>query len=185
MREIEIKVSIDSPQRVIDMLQAKSITVSHPVRQHDRVFGVRGATGDDMNTLPWLRIRSETVARQTRHIFTLKKSVTSQLDSIEHETEIADDAELAAIITHLDFVPYSDLTKTRQTAHMDGVEVCIDTVDSLGSFMEVEKLTDETADIDTVRTELWAVLTQLGIDPSSEITDGYDVLMNRKLAAET
>lgn len=182
MREIEIKAAITSVQSIVDVLQAQNIAVGEPVTQHDRVYGQVGVDGGGDNTAPWLRIRSETKQGMIKHVFTLKRSVTNQLDSIEHETEIADPVELEAIIDQLAFSPYSDLTKTRQKAHMGDIEICIDAVDGLGSFIEVEKLTDDNADYEAVAAELWQVLVRLGVQPEDEVTDGYDVLMNKKLA---
>lgn len=182
MREIEIKATITSVRSIIDVLAAQNIVVTEPVTQHDRVYGQNGIDGGGDNTAPWLRIRTETRRGVVRHLFTLKRSVTNQMDSIEHETEVTDAVELEAIIRQLSFVPYSDLTKTRQTAHMGDIEICIDTVDGLGSFIEVEKLTDEDVDYDVVAAELWQVLNRLGVQAEDEVTDGYDVLMNKKLA---
>jgi adenylate cyclase class 2 len=101
------------------------------------------------------------------------------MDSIEHETEVVDDIELEKIILHSGFTPYSDLTKTRQTAHLGEIEICIDTIKGLGDFIEVEKLTDENADYDVVAKELWTVLESFGVKRSDHVTDGYDVLMRK------
>jgi adenylate cyclase class 2 len=128
------------------------------------------------------RIRTETKGGTTKSIFTLKRSVTNQMDSIEHETEVADDAELEKIIEQLSFVPYSDLTKTRQKAKLTDIEICLDTVDQLGTFIEAEKLTADDVDYQAVIDELWVVFEALGISRDDEVTDGYDVLMNKKLA---
>lgn len=183
MREIEVKATISSVQSIVDVLEAQDIAVTEPVTQHDRVYGLPEADGEGENTAPWLRIRTETKQGVTKHIFTLKRSVTNQLDSIEHETEVSDPAELEAIIAQLSFTPYSDLTKTRRKAHMGDIEICIDTVDGLGDFVEVEKLTGDDVNYDDVVVELWQVLTQLGVQPEDEVNDGYDVLMNKKRAA--
>lgn len=183
MREIEIKARIASTQSIVDVLKAQNIAATDPVTQHDRVYGQDGIEDTTDNTAAWLRIRSETRQGETKHIFTLKRSVTNQMDSIEHETEVADPVELESIIKQLSFSLYSDLTKTRQKAHLNDIEICIDSVDGLGNFVEVEKLTDEDADYDAVAAELWLVLDQLGVRPEDEVTDGYDVLMNKKLAA--
>lgn len=182
MREIEVKAKISSVQSIIDVLAAQKVIVTEPVTQHDRVYGQTGVEDTSDNTAAWLRIRSETKQGSAKHIFTLKRSVTSQMDSIEHETEIADPVELEAIIGQLSFSLYSDLTKTRQKAHMGDIEICIDSVDGLGDFVEVEKLTDESADYDAVAAELWQVLERLGAQRQDEVTDGYDVLMNKRLA---
>jgi adenylate cyclase class 2 len=182
MREIEIKASIQSVDWFITVLANQGVAVTSPVTQHDRVYGQIGIDGADENTAPWLRIRSETKQGITTHIFTLKRSITNQMDSIEHETEVADEMETEHIIEQLGFELYSDLTKTRQKAHFGDIELCIDTVDGLGTFIEAEKLTADEVDYEAIIRELWAVFDSLGVKPEDEVTDGYDVLMNKKLA---
>lgn len=178
MREIEVKVRAQNLADVTRRLEARGITVSEPVTQHDQVFGLPGESGNDENTAPWLRVRTETRGSATRTLFTLKRSVTNQLDSIEHETEVSDDRELAAIITQLGFVPYSDIVKTRRIAHIDNMELCFDTVATLGNFVEVEKITEEDADYDAIVAEIWRLLGTLGFSREDEVKNGYDVLVN-------
>lgn len=182
MREIEIKATISSVQSIIDVLEQKGIPVTPPVTQHDRVYGQIGVDGAAENSAPWLRIRTETKNITTKHIFTLKKSITNQMDSIEHETVVEDAVELANIVSQLPFELYSDLTKTRQKAVIGDIEICLDTIDGLGTYIEAEMLTADDIDYDTVIAELWTLLESLGISKTSEVTDGYDVLMNKKLA---
>lgn len=179
MREIEIKARVADKQALLQLLSDASVQLSAPVTQHDQVFGEPGITGGDSNTAAWLRIRTETKGGQTTQIFTLKKSVTNQMDSIEHETTIDNADEMTHIIRHLGYVPYSDITKTRQKAMISGIEICVDEVPSLGVFIEAEKLTDEDADYETVASELWVLLESLGIVRDDYVTDGYDVLMRR------
>lgn len=183
MREIEIKARIESIEAIATILTKQGVSVSKPVTQHDRVYGLPGVQGDDENTAPWLRIRTETKGDITKSIFTLKRSVTNQMDSIEHETEVADDNELEKIIAQLSFVPYTNITKTRQKAKLTDIEICLDTVEGLGTFIEAEKLTSDDADYQAVIDELWVIFAALGISHEDEVTDGYDVLMNKKLAA--
>lgn len=184
MREIEIKARIADKQAVIAALKKQGAKVSDPVTHHDRVFGMPGVPGASENNEPWLRIRTETKNGAQTHYFTLKKSVTNQLDSIEHETVVDDDKELEKIIGHIRFEPYSDLTKTRQKAKVGDIEICIDHIDGLGDFVEAEKLTGDEVDYEAVIKELWSVLTALGASRSDEVTDGYDVLMNKSLGKE-
>lgn len=179
MREIEIKVRLHDKTDVLKRLSDHGVKLSEPMTQRDQVFGPEGVNGGDENTAPWLRIRSETKGSETRQIFTLKKSVTNQLDSIEHETEVTDEAELTQIIRKLGFVPYMDITKTRQKAKRGDVEICVDTVDGLGDFIEAEKLTDEDADYEAVVAELWQLFAELGLSRDDQVTDGYDVLLRK------
>lgn len=179
MREIEVKVRARNLQSVVERIEATGASVSAPVTQHDRVYGLPDEDGGGNNTAPWLRIRTEATAAGERTLFTLKRSVTNQLDSIEHETEVSDAEEMLAIVRQLGFVPYSDITKTRRTAHMDdGIELCIDSVQSLGDFVEAELLVDVDADYESVSATLWRALEQLGFTRDDEETRGYDVLVN-------
>lgn len=187
MREIEVKARIADKDAIIAALKKMEADVSEPVTQHDRVYGVPGVAGASENNAPWLRIRTETrgaKAEGTRHFFTLKKSVTNQLDSIEYETEVSNDEELEKIIEHINFTPYSDLTKTRQKAHLGDIEICIDHIGQLGDFVEAEKLTADDADYAAVIKELWDVLESIGVKKDDEVTDGYDVLLNKSLGKE-
>lgn len=182
MREIEIKARVSGKASLLVKLEASGIQLSEPITQRDRVFGLQGVDGgDDTNGAPWLRIRTETKSGTTKQIFTLKKSVTNQMDSIEHETEVSDEKELEQIIKHLNFLPYSDLTKTRQKAAHGELEICVDTVEGLGDFIEVEKLTSEDADYAEIAEELWQVLESFGVQRHDHVTDGYDVMMRRKM----
>ena len=185
MREIEVKARVDNLTTIVEALQAQNVAVTVPVNQHDIVYGPDDVNGDGDNTAPWLRIRIETKGDTTKTYFTLKKSITNQMDSIEHETVVDDAEELEAIIKHLDFTLYSDLTKTRQKAHVGEIEICLDAIEGLGTFIEAEKLTTEDAQYELVVEELWAILEQFGASRQDEVTDGYDVLMKKHRESTT
>lgn len=181
MREIEIKARVVDKSALLKVLAAKNITIHPPIKQRDRVFGRLDEEGHGfIHGSAWLRIRTEMKDNTTKQILTLKKSVTNQMDSIEHETIVENEAELEKIILHLDFVPYSDLTKTRQKANTGNIEICVDTIEGLGDFIEVERLTDEDADYDAVASELWELLERLGVRREDNVTDGYDILMRKQ-----
>lgn len=180
MREIEVKARCESIQAVVARVTQQGIIVSDPVSQSDQVFGLPGEAGSDENQLPWLRIRTEDRGGMKRTIFTLKRSVTGQLDSIEHETEVQDRDETLNIIKELGFVPYMNITKTRQVARLGSIEICIDEVEGLGSFVEAEKMTALDANYDEVIDELWGALENLGVSRSDQVFDGYDVLIKKK-----
>ena len=178
MREIEIKARVPNKIALLNAIKDAGVTLSRPIKQHDVVYGQDGVADNKTGSI-WLRIRTED---DTVTIFTLKQQHTGGLDSIEHETSVADPHALAAIITTLGFTLYSDLIKTRQKAYYNNIEICVDDVENLGVFIEAEKLTDEAADGATVRKDLWRELKKFGVSESGEVFEGYDVLLNRKLA---
>lgn len=112
-------------------------------------------------------------------MFTLKRAVTGQLDSIEHETGVDDPDAMIAIVKELGFVAFSDMSKIRQTSKLGEVGVCVDSVEGLGEFMELEQLADEDADPVVVTDDLWRIMARLGIHRDDEVTDGYDILMKK------
>lgn len=178
MREIEIKAKVSSKSDLINAITTSGMQLSSPITQHDVVYGRIGIADNAPGSI-WLRVRTE---NDSKSIFTLKQQHKSGLDSIEHETIIEDADEMSRIISLLGYELYSDLTKTRQKAMCNGIEICLDDVDNLGVFIEAEKLIDIDADDDGVVEELWSELTKLGIDRSEEVFEGYDVLLNRQNA---
>ena len=183
MREIEIKVRLQDKEGLLAALAGKGVALGELVHQRDQVFGLLGEAGGDGNTVSWLRVRTEMRGQgeneTKRTLFTFKRSVTGQLDSIERETEIGDPDVMIAIVKELGFVPFSDVLKTRRTGKLNDVEVCIDSVEGLGDFMELERLVDENADPAAITDDLWRIMAELGISRQDEVTDGYDILMKK------
>jgi adenylate cyclase class 2 len=183
MREIEIKARVADSATLLEALERNHIQLSNPVTHHDRVFGMVGEHGDNgNNTLPWLRIRTEAEAGATRYIFTFKKSVTNQMDSIEYETQVASETELEKIILGLGFESYSDVTKTRRKGRVGDIEICYDEVLNLGVFIEAEKLVADDAEYDDVAAELWGLLESVGVAREHQVHDGYDTMMKNHAA---
>lgn len=176
MREIEIKARVLNRQALIDNVNRSGIQLSSAVKQHDVVYGQKGIAANAPGSI-WLRIRTED---DVRTIFTFKQQFKGGLDSIEHETDVSNAQELSLIISSLGFTLYSDLTKSRQKAKYNGIEICIDDVEGLGLFIEAERLVEIEVDGDLIVRELWAELNKLGVDQSNEVFEGYDVLMNRR-----
>ena len=172
MREVEIKVRLASVKSFILKLDEKGIKLGEPKKQHDVVFSEPGAVENHFKA-NWLRIRTE---NDSVVYFTLKKSVEGHLDNIEHEVTVNESAELKNIILCLGYEPYSDLTKVRRKVKINDIEICLDEVPGLGNFVEAEKLVDHDSDHDSVVSELWQLLTSLGLSRENEVHEGYDVL---------
>ncbi len=174
MREIEIKARVRDEAKVLSALETLGVKLSDPLKHHDVVYSRPGAkSGAGEN---WLRVRTE---NDNKVYFTLKRSVTGELDSIEHEVIVDKASELQAIIKYMGYVEYSDLTKTRRKAHYGDLEICFDKIPGLGTFIEIEKLCDEEVDYVVVAKELWTLFEKLGVSKADEEISGYDVLMRK------
>jgi adenylate cyclase class 2 len=184
MREIEIKARVGELGRIRVALQQQGVELTETVRHHDVVWGVLGEPSG--SGAPWLRLRTESAGGAVRHLLTFKRSAAAgrQLDSIEYETEVDSPEVVVGMIGELGFTLYSDITKTRQKAQVGDIEICLDSVDGLGDFIEAEKLTSDDANYDQVAEELWLLLEGMGVTRKDEVTDGYDVLVNKNLGKE-
>lgn len=178
MREIEIKAKIRNTEQVVQALKSAGCVLGAPKKQHDVVYGLPGAIGPTKGA-NWLRIRIED--DQTTY-FTLKRQVTGELDSIEHEVVVDNASELEHIIKYLGYELFSDLTKLRRKGKLGDIEICLDEVAGLGMFIEAEKLCPEESNYDEVAKELWKLLETLHISKDDEETSGYDILLRQKEA---
>jgi adenylate cyclase class 2 len=177
MREIEIKAKLlGTIEDFTEKLKTMDIVLGSRLVQHDVVYGQPGAA-DNVLGANWLRIRTE---NDTKIYFTLKKSVVGHLDSIEHEVIVDNADELESIIKELGYELHSDLTKVRRKAKVAELEICVDDVEGLGRFVEVEKLCLPDADNKEVVDELWDFLSSLGVSKNEEVHEGYDVLERQK-----
>lgn len=176
MREIEVKARAQDLQALKANLTKRGVVFGQPIKHHDVVYAKRdGSERGWANT--WLRIRTE---NDDTVIFTFKKSVNGQLDSIEHEVTVDSADELSTIIAHLGFELYSDLTKTRTKGKLGDIEICLDTIEGLGEFIEAELLVqDDAAEAANAETKLQALFTKLGITAEDRIYQGYDSLQRQ------
>jgi adenylate cyclase, class 2 len=77
------------------------------------------------------------------------------------------------------YAPEVEVTKTRRKGVLGEYGVCLDQVEGLGNFVEFEKLTEETANPEAVRSELFAVAESFGLSRHDEETHGYDTQMSQ------
>lgn len=178
MREIEIKAQVQDLESLIDKIKYAGYEISEPISQRDEVF-TRGEAAGMKNSV-FLRIRQQTIVGRTKSVFTLKKVVDGHGDKIECETGVTDGSEMRRAIRELGFAPYSLVEKNRRMAHADRIEICLDSVENLGNFVEFEKLAEEASDHDAVVDELWDFAEQFGVNRADAVNKGYDVLTREK-----
>ena len=175
MREIEVKARVSNKPELQKQLTALGCVFSEPVSQRDRIFVPIGSSVPVNPGVNVLRIREQ----NGKYIFTLKQTIKNQLDCLERELGIDNPEELAEIFKLLGFFESVGVNKQRQKTKYKGLEICLDSVEGLGDFIEVEKLS-EAGDGDIVQAELFNFLQILGITKKDQVFEGYDVLAARK-----
>ena len=67
--------------------------------------------------------------------------------------------------------------KTRIHSKYKDINICIDEVTKLGTFVELEIVTKDDTDIDLIETKLYEAATELELDPSDRVMSHYDTMI--------
>ena len=173
MREIEIKFKVKDLNFLENNLIKQGCVFSDPIIQHDITYSQKNSDldytcakeGDVM-----LRIRRQ----DEKSEFNIKKQCSGESDNIEHETQISNPDEMDKILKLLNWVPQVEVKKMRKKGKWDEYEICLDKVEELGDFMEIEKMVEDDSDPEIIREELFNMVKVLGLVKEDEETRGYD-----------
>jgi adenylate cyclase class 2 len=175
MKEVEIKAKIASIAELKERLTDLGCFFSKPVMQEDAIFLPQGVKYTEIKKgTPVVRIRSSAGLVT----LTLKKRIETEIELIKIEKEVIVNNKEAAIeiIEQLGFYKVIEVNKEREECSLDGLTVCLDAVQGLGNFIEVEKLSAED-DTSNTQEELLIFLNTLGITKHDAVSKGYDTLI--------
>jgi adenylate cyclase class 2 len=120
-----------------------------------------------------LRVREQRSGETTSRLTYKGPLVDDQSKTREElETEIEDSETARAILTAVGFEPIAIVEKKREHFSLDGYMVTLDTVQSLGEFIEVETQTHED-EIVSARDGAQSLLVDLGLEPDAGIRTSY------------
>lgn len=173
MIELEIKV----PCRDLKALEARLISLgakhvedreqvdvyfSHPVRD----FGVTDEA---------LRLRKENQRSRITYKGPKLDQDTKMREEIELEVE--DLVRMSAILEKVGFDPYLRVAKHRIVYSYQGIEFCLDRVDGLGDFVELEYEGDDLVD---GRERIMRLKLELGLE-GNERRSYLELLLEKKM----
>lgn len=175
MNEIEVKARVKDFNLLMNNLKKLDCVFSELIIQDDYIYNKKGLDiKSEYHDTPVLRIRKQ----NNKILFTLKKNRSNELDCIEKEIEINNDAILTDIIELLDYVKTVEVHKSRIKTNYKEYEICLDSVKNLGDFIEVEKKSDENGE--KIQNELFDFLQTIGIEKEDRVFKGYDTLLCEK-----
>lgn len=176
--EVESRVKLNKveQERVIGQLAARRITLAEPVRQRDVYFVERGFR--DRNHGPGSAI---TRIRYTPSGATLNMKRLTSLDGVweEFETRIQD-GDVAERIMHAMGAELAVVVnKTRRSGRFGEIEVQIDDVAELGTYLEVAVQVDNEVDneIARARKSVDNLLRELDIPADRVELRGYPMIL--------
>ena len=97
----------------------------------------------------------------------------------EFETDVDGDT-MRSILLSLGFVESGVVKKTRAVFEFEDLMICLDSVDGLGQFIEVETMVESESDVVLHRTRVFEFLDKLGIGQEDSIRVSYLEMLIRE-----
>jgi adenylate cyclase class 2 len=155
--EIEAKAHCPDPVGVEDKLVSMGAELVEDIHQKDTYY--KHPTRDYAATDEALRIRE--VSEETR--VTYKGPKLDQTTKTRVEIELSVDGDAHSLLMRLKFEPVRVVEKQRRVYHLAGLEVCVDRVKDLGSFVEIESKSSNR-DIEGEKKRIFELLHELGLE---------------------
>ncbi len=178
--EIEVKARIKDKAALLQKLSGLGCVLSEAKTQDDMVYVEKTGTLEEfLSNKVFLRIR---VQNGSKVILTAKKpknKTDGNLIKREHEVVVDSADEARGILSLMGYQETVRTIKSRQSAHYGEYEICLDDIEGLGSFIEVEAMGDD-ANAEKTQEKLWEFLSSLGVSPEDKVNKGYDILMLEK-----
>lgn len=160
MREIEVKYRVDDLEALLTALKAGGIELSDPVCQDDQAYAPDGwQFGDSKLGISFVRLRTV----NGRHYFALKQPGENAQACLEHETEVADRAAMHKAILHMGYHPTVRVAKTRRTATLEHCSLCVDDLEGVGAFLELERIVPDDMPAEAIQAGLAAFAESFGV----------------------
>lgn len=165
--EVEQKFRVANFDAVGQRLTSMGVTVGDPVEQDDRYF--RHPQRDFARSDEALRLRREGAA----NCITYKGPKIDAFTKTRREIELGFDSgfdsyqEFTALLLALGFTVAAEVRKVRRSApmtwEMAAITVTLDTVEHVGTFVEIETQAD-AATLDQARAHVQSLAASLGLD---------------------
>ncbi len=154
--EIEIKCYCDNADKVKTLLNEIDAEFVEKRKECDLYFNHPARNFGETDEA--LRLR--TVNNKCRITYKGPKVSKTTKARIEHETEAGNFESMRNILLSLGFVESGSIVKERDVFAYRGMEISIDYVDGLGTFVEIEKIGELK---DEIEKELFDTAAKLGL----------------------
>lgn len=173
MREIEVKAKLRDVNGFLEASKKLGIQFGDVFTQEDKTYETKLLYDNPNWNIFRLRKQANKIILTMKH-----KASTRSRDNYEYVTVIGNEDEVIKILERLGYTFGIGINKRRRIAKHNGLELCIDDIDQLGIFVEAEKLAHDETDVDAIRSELWNLLKNLGVEDADRVHKGYDILMH-------
>lgn len=173
MREIELKFKVENINDVITFLKNNGCELSQMNYQFDTIYVENLDDVESKEGSIWLRVRKTNEKVELNY----KKQSAKKMESEEIEFEVSSYEKANSFLKALGFKEWVQVNKKRQYLKYKNYNICIDDVEKLGVFIEIEILVEEQNNID-YEAQLLNVAKEIGIDINNRIDSHYDTMIS-------
>lgn len=176
MIEVEIKLPIKDSKRIEKDLEEMGFSRGNRIREQDFYFD-NDSSQIRLNGEAF-RVRKETDLNtgndKTVMTYKGKKLDKQSMTRRELETGVEDAEICTQIIRSLGFERVLPaVVKTRQFLRLDDMTACLDTVEGLGTFLELEIIISEAENRDQALSRIESILEKLGYSIADTTRNSY------------
>jgi len=175
MLEVEAKFAIRDPGEIRARLNRQGVQMARKQQEHDVYYNAPHR--DFAKTDEALRVRYDDAGATVTYKGP-KVRVGSAKAREEFNLAVASGDTLEAILSRLGFQRAAGVSKTREFYEIGPVTVTLDDVEGLGSFVEIEILTEDGQE-DAAR-RIGAIAKGLGVDGPPIYTSYLEMLLSRQ-----
>lgn len=183
MIEVEVKLPVPDPDGMKTRILEAGFKEKHFIEEHDVYFD--NAAGNIRANGEALRVRETTDRltgkKQAQINYKGKKLDTQTMTRRELETGVEDGAVCREILQAIGYAPVEpEVVKVRAMLQKDFITACLDDVQGLGSFLELEILVESEEKKDAALDQIEGILNHFGYQISDTVQTSYLSMLQRK-----
>lgn len=168
MIEVEIRAKIKNSSEVGERLGQKGATLLSKEKQVDRVFGHQMFLDD--NKMIVEGGLSARIRQTEKGVWLEFKEISRQKGAgVEIKADLDDLNEGLNFFEKLGFEESFTIAKERQKYSLNGFEICLDKVEQLGDFIEIERSVLSPGEVDDAKKKCLGLLEEIA--PEGELTN--------------
>lgn len=173
MREIELKFKVDNIDEIISFLNTNNCEISQPIYQNDTIYVQNLNNVESKEGSVYLRVRKTNQKVELNY----KRQSAKKMESEEIEFEVSSYQMANEFLKAIGFKEWVQVNKVRKYSKYQEYNICIDEVERLGTFVEIELLVNEQNDID-YESKLLEIAKEMKIDTNNRINSHYDTMIS-------
>lgn len=173
MREIELKFKIENIESILTFLEKQGCEISPMNYQYDTIYVKDLNHVESTEGSIWLRVRKTNDKIELNY----KKQSAKKMESEEIEFEVSSYEKANSFLKALGFQEWVQVNKKRRYIKYQDYNICIDEVERLGTFIEIELLIEEQTNED-YEEKILNVAKEMGIDILNRINSHYDTMIS-------